>query len=58
MGPIITRESVKRISGYIEEGRNGGASLVVDGRVDPKSGQPFAVKGREARLLAGRHAVR
>ncbi|MFC4313938.1 CoA-acylating methylmalonate-semialdehyde dehydrogenase [Steroidobacter flavus] len=47
MGPIITRDSVKRISGYIEEGRTSGASLVVDGRVDPSSGQPFAVKGRE-----------
>ncbi|WP_129778110.1 CoA-acylating methylmalonate-semialdehyde dehydrogenase [Peristeroidobacter soli] len=47
MGPIITRDSVKRISGYIEEGRSGGASLVVDGRVDPTSGKPFAVKGRE-----------
>jgi malonate-semialdehyde dehydrogenase (acetylating)/methylmalonate-semialdehyde dehydrogenase len=47
MGPIITRDSVKRIGGYIEEGRNSGASLVVDGRVDPSSGAPFTVKGRE-----------
>jgi malonate-semialdehyde dehydrogenase (acetylating)/methylmalonate-semialdehyde dehydrogenase len=47
MGPIITRDSVKRISGYIEEGRSSGASLVVDGRVDTNSGKPFVVKGRE-----------
>jgi malonate-semialdehyde dehydrogenase (acetylating) / methylmalonate-semialdehyde dehydrogenase len=53
MGPIITRESVQRISGYIEDGRAGGASLVVDGRVDPKSGEPFAVKGREQGFWLG-----
>jgi malonate-semialdehyde dehydrogenase (acetylating)/methylmalonate-semialdehyde dehydrogenase len=53
MGPIITRESVQRISGYIEDGRSDGASLVVDGRVDPKSGEPFAVKGREQGFWLG-----
>lgn len=53
MGPIITRESVQRISGYIEEGNASGASLVVDGRVDPRSGEPFAVKGREQGFWLG-----
>lgn len=53
MGPIITRESVQRISGYIEEGRASGATLVVDGRVDPHSGEPFAVKGREQGFWLG-----
>lgn len=47
MGPIITRDSVRRISSYIEEGRSSGASLVVDGRVDTNTGKPFVVKGRE-----------
>jgi malonate-semialdehyde dehydrogenase (acetylating) / methylmalonate-semialdehyde dehydrogenase len=53
MGPIITRESVQRISRCIDEGRASGASLVVDGRVDPKSGQPFSVKGREQGFWLG-----
>jgi malonate-semialdehyde dehydrogenase (acetylating)/methylmalonate-semialdehyde dehydrogenase len=53
MGPIITRESVERISRYIEEGRASGASLVVDGRVDPQSGKPFTVKGREQGFWLG-----
>lgn len=53
MGPIITRESVQRISDCIEEGRTSGASLVVDGRVDPKSGKPFSVPGREQGFWLG-----
>jgi malonate-semialdehyde dehydrogenase (acetylating)/methylmalonate-semialdehyde dehydrogenase len=32
MGPLITRQSVERISACIEEGRASGATLVVDGR--------------------------
>jgi malonate-semialdehyde dehydrogenase (acetylating) / methylmalonate-semialdehyde dehydrogenase len=47
MGPVITRQSVERISRCIEEGRASGATLLVDGRVDPKSGRAFTVKGRE-----------
>lgn len=53
MGPIITRESVQRISGCIEEGRASGASLVVDGRFEEKSGQPFTVMGREQGFWLG-----
>ena len=53
MGPIITRDSVQRISGCIEEGRASGASLVVDGRVDPKSGERFSVQGREQGFWLG-----
>lgn len=53
MGPIITAESVQRIRGCIEEGRASGASLVVDGRVDPTSGRPFSVKEREQGFWLG-----
>jgi malonate-semialdehyde dehydrogenase (acetylating)/methylmalonate-semialdehyde dehydrogenase len=47
MGPLITRQAVERISGYIEAGRAAGATLLVDGRLDPRTGQPFTVKGAE-----------
>ncbi|MBM0104776.1 CoA-acylating methylmalonate-semialdehyde dehydrogenase [Steroidobacter sp. S1-65] len=53
MGPIITRDSVQRISRCIEEGQASGASLVVDGRIDPKSGAPFTVAGREQGFWLG-----
>jgi malonate-semialdehyde dehydrogenase (acetylating)/methylmalonate-semialdehyde dehydrogenase len=32
MGPLITREHLERVSGYIEKGQQEGARLVVDGR--------------------------
>ncbi|GAB4557636.1 MAG: CoA-acylating methylmalonate-semialdehyde dehydrogenase [Rhizobacter sp.] len=32
MGPIVTRQALDRISGYIEHGASEGAQLVVDGR--------------------------
>jgi malonate-semialdehyde dehydrogenase (acetylating)/methylmalonate-semialdehyde dehydrogenase len=32
MGPIVTRQALERIEGYIEVGVNEGATLVVDGR--------------------------
>jgi malonate-semialdehyde dehydrogenase (acetylating)/methylmalonate-semialdehyde dehydrogenase len=32
MGPIVTRQALERISGYIEHGVSEGAQLVVDGR--------------------------
>lgn len=32
MGPVITRQSLDRISGYIDAGEKAGARLVVDGR--------------------------
>jgi malonate-semialdehyde dehydrogenase (acetylating)/methylmalonate-semialdehyde dehydrogenase len=53
MGPIITRQSVERISAYIEDGRAAGATLLVDGRVDAGSGQPFTVKGSEQGFWLG-----
>ena len=32
MGPVITKESLERIKGYVESGTSQGAELVVDGR--------------------------
>ena len=32
MGPLVTREHLERVSGYIEKGKQEGARLVVDGR--------------------------
>ncbi len=32
MGPVVTREALNRIEGYIEEGVREGATLIVDGR--------------------------
>ena len=54
MGPLITGESVERISACIAEGAASGAQLLVDGRVDPRTGNRFAVKGCEGGFwLAG-----
>ena len=53
MGPLITRQSVERISACIAEGQSSGADLLVDGRLDPLSGQPFAVRGREQGFWLG-----
>src|SRR6202023_2168317 len=47
MGPIVTRQSLERIRGYIDDGVASGAKLVVDGRVDAKTGRPFSVAGQE-----------
>ncbi len=47
MGPIVTRQSLERIRGYIDDGVASGAKLVVDGRVDAKTGRPFSVAGYE-----------
>ncbi|MBJ9924292.1 CoA-acylating methylmalonate-semialdehyde dehydrogenase [Burkholderia cenocepacia] len=46
MGPIVTGEALKRIEGYIEQGVNEGAQLVVDGR-------GLRVPGREAGFFTG-----
>ncbi|MCA3867209.1 MAG: CoA-acylating methylmalonate-semialdehyde dehydrogenase, partial [Burkholderia sp.] len=46
MGPIVTGEALKRIEGYIEQGLNEGAQLVVDGR-------GLRVPGREAGFFTG-----
>jgi malonate-semialdehyde dehydrogenase (acetylating) / methylmalonate-semialdehyde dehydrogenase len=47
MGPLINAAAVARVRGYIEAGVAEGAQLVVDGRRDPASGAPFAVRGLE-----------
>jgi malonate-semialdehyde dehydrogenase (acetylating)/methylmalonate-semialdehyde dehydrogenase len=47
MGPVINRQALERIRGYIEDGAASGAQLVVDGRRDPKSGAAFTVAGHE-----------
>jgi malonate-semialdehyde dehydrogenase (acetylating)/methylmalonate-semialdehyde dehydrogenase len=47
MGPIVTKQAVDKIRGYIDDGVASGAKLVVDGRVDPKTGKPFTVAGHE-----------
>lgn len=46
MGPIVTREALVRIQGYIEDGVQSGAKLLVDGRVNT-DGSPFTVPGHE-----------
>jgi malonate-semialdehyde dehydrogenase (acetylating)/methylmalonate-semialdehyde dehydrogenase len=47
MGPVINRQALERIRGYIEDGVASGAQLVVDGRRDPASGAAFTVAGHE-----------
>ena len=53
MGPIVTRQALERIEGYIGLGVQEGAKLVVDGRLDAQTGQPFKVKGHEAGFFTG-----
>jgi malonate-semialdehyde dehydrogenase (acetylating) / methylmalonate-semialdehyde dehydrogenase len=47
MGPVITREALERIKGYIQSGVEEGAALVVDGRAFDASncGQGFFIGG-------------
>jgi malonate-semialdehyde dehydrogenase (acetylating)/methylmalonate-semialdehyde dehydrogenase len=53
MGPVITRQALERIRGYIDDGVASGAQLLVDGRVHPQSGQPFQVPGHEGGFFIG-----
>jgi malonate-semialdehyde dehydrogenase (acetylating) / methylmalonate-semialdehyde dehydrogenase len=53
MGPIVTAQARERIRGYIADGVTSGARLLVDGRVDSKTGQPFAVPGHEQGFWLG-----
>ena len=46
MGPIITRDSLNRIKGYIDAGVRDGAELVVDGR-------QLAMQGLEKGFFVG-----
>ncbi len=41
MGPLITREHRDRVAGYIEQGREAGATVVVDGRDTSFDGDGF-----------------
>jgi malonate-semialdehyde dehydrogenase (acetylating)/methylmalonate-semialdehyde dehydrogenase len=47
MGPIVTRQALDRIRDYIADGVKSGATLRVDGRVDPRTGEPFTVADHE-----------
>ena len=53
MGPIVTRQALDRITGYIAAGVAEGATLVVDGRVDAHTGAPFRVTGFEDGFFIG-----
>jgi malonate-semialdehyde dehydrogenase (acetylating)/methylmalonate-semialdehyde dehydrogenase len=53
MGPIVTRQALDKIRGYIDDGVASGAKLVVDGRVDSKTGRPFSVAGHEQGFWLG-----
>jgi len=53
MGPIITRQALERIRAYIDEGVASGAQLLVDGRVDAKTGRAFTVAGHESGFWLG-----
>jgi len=53
MGPIVTRQALDRITGYIAAGVAEGATLVVDGRVDAHTGAPFRVAGFEDGFFIG-----
>jgi malonate-semialdehyde dehydrogenase (acetylating)/methylmalonate-semialdehyde dehydrogenase len=46
MGPLVTKAHLDRVRGYVEEGVDAGATLVVDGR-------PIRVQGREAGFFLG-----
>jgi malonate-semialdehyde dehydrogenase (acetylating)/methylmalonate-semialdehyde dehydrogenase len=46
MGPLITRQHLERVAGYIEQGQRAGARLVVDGR-------GLRVPGHEAGFFIG-----
>jgi malonate-semialdehyde dehydrogenase (acetylating) / methylmalonate-semialdehyde dehydrogenase len=53
MGPIVTKQALERIEGYVDIGVKEGAKLVVDGRLDPKSGNAFKVAGHENGFFTG-----
>ena len=53
MGSVVTEQALQRIEGYIAKGAAEGASLVVDGRLDPKTGKAFKVAGHEDGFFTG-----
>jgi malonate-semialdehyde dehydrogenase (acetylating)/methylmalonate-semialdehyde dehydrogenase len=40
MGPVISREHLNRVAGYIDIAKNEGASVALDGRREPSGGDP------------------
>jgi malonate-semialdehyde dehydrogenase (acetylating)/methylmalonate-semialdehyde dehydrogenase len=53
MGPVITRQALERIRGYLDDGVASGAQLLVDGRLHPRSGAAFTVPGHEGGFFIG-----
>jgi malonate-semialdehyde dehydrogenase (acetylating)/methylmalonate-semialdehyde dehydrogenase len=53
MGPVINRQALERIRGYIDEGVASGAQLVVDGRRHAGTGAAFTVPGHEQGFWLG-----
>lgn len=53
MGPIVTRQALERIEGYLDLGVQEGATLVVDGRKDPAGAGRFRVAGHEDGYFTG-----
>jgi malonate-semialdehyde dehydrogenase (acetylating)/methylmalonate-semialdehyde dehydrogenase len=53
MGPIVAAQALDRIRSYIADGVAAGAKLLVDGRVDARTGKPFTVAGREKGFWIG-----
>jgi len=43
MGPLVTREHLERVAGYLDIGRQEGASLALDGRTIARQGDGFLV---------------
>jgi malonate-semialdehyde dehydrogenase (acetylating)/methylmalonate-semialdehyde dehydrogenase len=43
MGPLVTREHLERVTGYLDVGRQEGAALALDGRAAVKQGDSFLV---------------
>src|SRR5262249_32036125 len=43
MGPVITREHLQRVSGYLDIGRQEGAAVALDGRRIEKKGDGFLI---------------
>ncbi len=53
MGPLVSKQALERVEGYIASGTAEGAKLVVDGRADPRGGKRFRVNGHEDGFFTG-----
>ena len=59
MGPVITREHLERVAGYLDIGRREGADVVLDGRVAPcRDKRRLPDRPERARPRRARHAGR